>query len=140
MSGKPLVNVVYKVEYAAWSNAIQRCGNPKHTSYANYGGRGICVCDRWKKFKNFLGDMGRKPEGASLDRIDNDGNYEPGNCKWSTKHQQVRNARSNRYVAIDGKRMIIADWARASGTLHPTICWRLNHGWPDREAVFGKKI
>ena len=67
-----------------------RCSQPGHSSWEHYGGRGITVCDRWQEFKNFLADMGERPEGTSLDRIDNEGNYEPGNCRWATAKEQPR--------------------------------------------------
>ena len=78
--------------YHSWSNMIQRCTNPKHHKYANYGAKGITVCERWREFANFLADMGVRPEGKTLDRYpDNTGNYEPGNCRWATPAEQQRN-------------------------------------------------
>ena len=80
-------------EYKIWNTMIQRCENPKHVSYKYYGARGIKVCERWHKFENFYADMGPKPEGKSIDRIDNEGNYEPDNCRWSTRSEQRQNTR-----------------------------------------------
>ncbi len=81
----------FSPEYQTWSSMIQRCNNPKRLHYDRYGGRGIAVCERWLKFDNFLEDMGERPLGKSLDRINNDGNYEPSNCRWATKSEQQIN-------------------------------------------------
>lgn len=80
-------------EYHAWVNMKDRCLNPKHKQYKDYGGRGIQICERWLKLENFFKDMGERPSGLTLDRINNDGNYEPSNCKWATWKEQQNNRR-----------------------------------------------
>ncbi len=82
------------VEYNAWHNMIQRCENPNRPGYQWWGGRGISVCEEWHKFESFLIDMGKCPKGLTLERINNDGNYEPENCKWVTPHEQNANMRA----------------------------------------------
>jgi hypothetical protein len=84
--------------YATWGDMINRCTNSTHPRWASYGGRGITVCDRWRKFENFLADMGERPAGMTLDRIDNDRGYEPDNCRWADLSTQARNRRPSAYA------------------------------------------
>ena len=86
--------MAYSREYRSWASMKQRCENPNHKRFSDWGGRGISVCDRWQRFENFISDMGPRPEGHSIDREDNDGNYEPGNCRWATRSQQQKNRRN----------------------------------------------
>lgn len=91
--------------YAVWYGIKNRCLNPSYIAWEDYGGRGITVCDRWLSYENFLADMGEVPPGLSIDRIDNEGNYEPGNCRWATRHEQVNNRRNNKFVMLNGEEM-----------------------------------
>ena len=89
-------------EYRAWESMVQRCTNPKHAKWKTYGGRGIAVCDRWRSFAAFLEDMGLRPSTEhSLDRKDNDRGYEPGNCRWATRKEQMRNRTVSKLNAAD---------------------------------------
>lgn len=88
--------------YIVWQSMKTRCKNPTYKHYQNYGGRGIKVCESWLDFKNFLADMKERPIGMTLDRINNNGNYEPGNCRWATRSQQAQNSRQVKYWFIDG--------------------------------------
>lgn len=103
-------------EYRAWRAMISRCTIKSNGSYSNYGGRGILVCARWKYFENFLVDMGTRPEGTTLDRIDTNGNYESANCRWATKEQQDTNKRTSVYVTFEGKTLTYSQWAKELNT------------------------
>jgi hypothetical protein len=100
-------------EFNVWCHILGRCNNTTDAKYPWYGARGIKVCERWTVFENFYMDMGERPsEEHSIDRINNDGNYEPSNCKWATRFQQAQNKRNNVYVELDGTRMAIAEAER----------------------------
>jgi len=122
-------------EYRSWAAMLQRCLNPKDASYHRYGGRGITVCKRWLKLENFLSDMGKRGDGLSLDRINNNGNYEPGNCRWATTKQQHANTRANRHISFNGKTMPVGHWASYLGINSRTLIKRLNAGWPVKTAL-----
>lgn len=106
----------------------QRCSNPKNKNFSYYGARGVRVCERWLSFDHFLDDMGERPAGLTLDRIDNDGDYEPGNCQWSTPKAQIRNSRGARPLK-DGA--FLADLATSSGVSYDTLYQRRLRGWSD---------
>lgn len=100
---------------------LMRTQNTRQASFKSYGGRGIKVCERWLEFENFLADMGESPLGRSIDRIDNNGNYEPGNCRWATPKQQASNTRANRRFTIEGETKTVAEWARAFNMGYGTL-------------------
>ena len=125
-------------EYNIWCGMNDRCARPKNKSYANYGGRGITVCEQWKNsFDNFFADMGPRPSPKhSIDRYDNNGNYEHANCRWSTLNEQANNKRNNHRVTINGRTETIAGWSRLSGITSRMIQERLANKWPEDEAVW----
>lgn len=124
--------------YRIWLGMKERCLNPGYKQYESYGGRGINVCARWSSdFMAFLADMGERPSPKhSLDRIDNDKGYEPGNVRWATPAEQTRNTRRNRYIEADGQRLTIEDWSQKTGIPSRLISLRINRlGWTERDAV-----
>lgn len=124
-----------------WRSMKDRCTNPNATGYHNYGGRGIAVCERWDKFENFLADMGIRPVGYTIDRIDNDGNYCPENCRWATTKEQLNNQRRNRFYELNGERKTIAEWAEKLGVNWSTIRNRIDrYGWTLERALTTRKI
>ena len=123
--------------YTAWRSMIDRCYYPRLAAYKNYGGRKIKVCRRWRhSFVNFLADMGEPPtEKYSIDRIDNNGNYEPGNCRWATRIEQQRNKRTNRMLTFNGETHCSAEWNEKLRLPHGTITRRLFSGWSVEQAL-----
>lgn len=112
-------------EHAIWIGMIARCHNPEHRYYKNYGGRGIKVCDRWRfSLSAFVEDMGRVPEGHQLDRFpNNNGDYEPGNCRWTTPKQNNRNRRNNILITLEGETKVLSEWVEFFGLNYSTV-WR----------------
>jgi hypothetical protein len=117
-------------EYRTWRNMLKRCHNQNSTDYGRYGGRGISVCDRWHNFEAFLADMGLKPSPKhEIDRISNDGLYEPDNCRWATRKEQHNNKRNNRLLTIGGRILTITAWAREANISPITLTSRVKSGW-----------
>jgi hypothetical protein len=127
-------------EYYVWQAMIQRCTNKKNPNYRKYGSRGITVCDRWRNsFQNFLDDMGRRDTPHhSIERIDNDGGYNPSNCKWATTSQQANNTRWNKRITVDGTTRTISEWSKENSIAQNTIVTRLRLGWSEHRAVTEK--
>lgn len=113
--------------YNSWKGLKDRCYNPKHISYPNYGGRGIGVCERWSSYDNFFEDMGERPPNTSLDRIDNNGDYEPGNCRWASNLDQHNNKRNNVKVTYMGETRTLSQWATALGITKNAVYLRVTH-------------
>lgn len=123
--------------HSIWTNMRSRCGNQNFTSYKWYGGRGIAVCERWQSFENFFADMGPPPDGASIDRINPDGDYTPENCRWASSVKQANNTRANKVLEVDGVFMTVAEWSRQPGACSDkTIYARIARGWDSKRAVF----
>jgi hypothetical protein len=124
-------------EYRIWKAMKNRCYNPRSRYWKWYGNR-IFVCERWlgpEGFRNFYADMGPRAGGLTLERIDNDGNYEPGNCKWATWDTQANNSRHNRLLTYDNRTQTISKWARELGVTPPAIQNRLKRGWGIERAL-----
>lgn len=129
--GMMLVHGITTNVYHVWRGMRQRCENPNNPKYPTYGGRGITVCPAWHDFLTFRADLGERPSlDHSIDRIDNDGNYEPGNCRWATRTQQVRNRKSSPFVDHDGEVMHLADAADAAGITYQKAIHKLYRGVP----------
>ena len=112
--------------YVIWKAMRRRCQSPKALEFKNYGGRGISVCERWQTFENFYEDMGDPPDGFSIERENNDGNYEPSNCRWASYKEQLNNTRSNRFLEAFGKRQTLTQWSEELNIPVTTIRNRLD--------------
>jgi hypothetical protein len=123
-------------EHVVWCEIVARCTNPRHKSYADYGGRGITVCQRWMRFETFISDMGPRPSGKhTVERVDNDAGYQPENCVWALQAQQAVNKRNNRHITHDGQTLTVSQWAAAVGLKAATIYTRLHNGWSPAAAI-----
>jgi len=125
------------VEYSTWNAMKRRCSAKNPYAYKYYAGRGIKVCDRWlDSFENFYEDMGEKPKGLSIDRINNDGDYCPENCKWATRAEQARNTRANKMITWKGETKCVNEWARIVGFQEHVIRRRLERGRSVKDILF----
>lgn len=128
-------------EYSSWDCMIQRCTNPNNAMFSYYGGRGITVCDSWRNsFANFLADMGKRPSKShSLDRYpNNNGNYEPSNCRWATKAEQQKGRRNARLITFRGRTETAHMWSKITGLPSRTIFNRLKAGWSPEKILTSK--
>lgn len=121
--------------YVSWKAMLDRCCNPKHEAYERYAGRGITVCARWMDFKNFRADMGERPTGLTLERVDNDKGYERDNCEWVTPKAQANNRRDNIHLSFCGRTLPVSSWAQETGISVGLITKRLLKGWPVERAL-----
>lgn len=117
-------------EYSSWRQMNARCNNPRHHAYKLYGGRGITVCPRWNCFSNFLEDMGERPVGTSLDRIDVNRGYEKDNCRWATAMEQGRNKRTAVMIERGGQVKCLSEWIVVLGLTPGIVAYRRRKGWP----------
>lgn len=127
-----------RTEYGTWASMKQRCYNSKTIGFENYGGRGITVCDKWRNdFVAFFKDMGPRPSPKhSIERINNDGNYEPGNCYWATKEKQANNSRRNHKITARGQTLSMSEWAHLVGIQRSTLRCRIIRGISPEKAIF----
>lgn len=125
-------------EYRTWGALISRCYNKNHQDYKYYGGRGIRVCDRWRhNFSYFIQDMGRRPRGMSIDRINVNGDYELSNCRWATASTQCNNRRSNLFIEINGIKKTVSEWAKEVGVTRAAMAYRLKY-WDMNQLLLHK--
>lgn len=122
----------------SWASMLKRCTAKNHTHYMLYGGRGISVCDSWKSFESFFADMGERPVGKTLDRIDPNGDYTKDNCRWATFREQTYNRRDAVRITIGSETGNPVYWSKKTGVSKSTIEWRHKRGWPPEEAVHGR--
>lgn len=120
----------YPSIYGVWKNMKQRCTNPNNPAYKRYGGAGITLCKRWYKFENFYADMGDRPEGKSLDRINNKRGYSPSNCRWASIKEQNQNSSRAVFVTVNKTTLCISEWCRKTKITYTLFKARRKRGWP----------
>ncbi|MGD9648767.1 MAG: hypothetical protein AB7U73_23855 [Pirellulales bacterium] len=135
MTTKHGQSVIGSGAYNSWRDMHQRCRNANHPNAKHYLERGIEIDAQWFVFENFRADMGERPDGLTLERIDNDGPYCKSNCRWATMAEQNRNKRANRIAVIDGRAMIVMDWCKERGIRHGRVYNRIHRGMSPRDAV-----
>ena len=134
-----IADIQRRKTFNTWRGMKSRCKNPNDTHWHIYGAKGITVCEKWQQFSGFLEDMGLRPEGMSLDRIDNNGNYEPGNCRWATPGQQSRNTERNIWLEWRGERKTFKDWAIELGLYERGLEFRIEK-WGLEKAMTTPKL
>ena len=122
-------------EYFVWKAMKARCFNPRNKFFKDYGARGITVCKRWLDYSLFIWDLGKCPDGWQIERVDNNGNYDPQNCRWATIAEQKRNTRQTRFLELNGERLCMRDWSNRMGFSKTTIHYRLLRGWSVEKAI-----
>lgn len=128
LHGSPLYNI--------WKNMLDRCENENCSQYKWYGARGISVCDEWHDLEKFISDMGIRPHGFQIDRNDNNGNYNPENCRWSSRQTQCNNRRTNTFLTCQGETHTVSEWSRLTGIGQSTILNRINRSkWTVERAL-----
>ena len=126
-------------EYSVWALMRDRCNNPNNKKFDYYGGKGVSVCERWDDFTLFLDDMGHRPSRLhTIDRIDSGGNYDPDNCKWSTRKEQVRNRSNTKMLTVDGATKPMAEWAEIYEIPYQVVNKRVWRGWDHKRALTQK--
>lgn len=139
MAGKkPTISVkrIHPREYTSWMSMRRRCNNPNTVQFKHYGGRGIKVCQRWDDFWLFLSDMGPRPAGTSIDRIDGSKDYQPDNCRWATRSEQMRNTSQTRFITFEGETRCVSEWAARIGITGKNLKYRIDTlKWPLKKAI-----
>ncbi len=125
--------------YSVWEGMKKRCLNKNDKRFKDYGGRGIGICKEWLSFENFSKDIGPRPDGYQIDRIDNDGDYNPSNCRWATRQENSSNKRNSQIIEFNGRKETLSEWSRLVGVRHSTLEWRIKK-WGIKKALTTKKM